>query len=164
MRGTQVVAVVVAAVAVAGGVAGAVLVLAGPAAPHGGAVSSLASAGRASRLGVAAARPPAPTRRERRARRAATPSAVEFGELLVEVANAHARAHGDPAQIARPDCVQASPGRYMCSYSVDEPGRRSECHLMQARWTPRKAPAITVTLAGRTRRCGTLREAIASLE
>jgi hypothetical protein len=35
--------------------------------------------------------------------------------------------------------------------------------VMQARWTPQAASTITVTLAGRAGRCGTLREALRSL-
>jgi hypothetical protein len=34
---------------------------------------------------------------------------------------------------------------------------------MQGRWTPHAASTITVTLAGRSRRCGTVRQAIQSL-
>ena len=65
-------------------------------------------------------------------------------------------------RIGRADCVQAAPGRYMCSYAVTKPGTTT-CHLMQARWTPDRASTITVTLAGRTRRCGSLAEALDSL-
>ena len=71
--------------------------------------------------------------------------------------------HGDPTRIGNTRCVQASPGRYMCSYAVTRPGKPKECHLMQARWTPNQASTVTVTLAGRTKRCGTLRQAIDSL-
>jgi hypothetical protein len=92
------------------------------------------------------------------------PSADEFGRRLVAVTNAHATADGDARRIGRTDCVQPVPGRYMCSYSVSEPGRPTACHLMQARWTPDAASTITVTLAGRTQRCGSLRDALASLE
>jgi hypothetical protein len=35
---------------------------------------------------------------------------------------------------------------------------------MQARWTPERASTITITLAGRTRRCGSLRQALDSLQ
>jgi hypothetical protein len=69
---------------------------------------------------------------------------------------------GADAKIAHPDCVQAKPGRYMCSYAVVRAGR-SECHIMQGRWTPDAASTITVTLAGRTQRCASLRDAIRSL-
>ena len=92
------------------------------------------------------------------------PSADGFGRSLVAVTNAYATAHGDSHRIGQTDCVQPVPGRYMCSYSVSEPGRPTACHLMQARWTPDAASTITVTLAGRTQRCGSLRDALASLE
>ena len=35
---------------------------------------------------------------------------------------------------------------------------------MQARWTPNRASAFTVTLSGRTRKCGSLREALQNLD
>lgn len=102
---------------------------------------------------------------------AATPSAEEFGAALVIATNAYAREHDDPWRIGRPDCVQASPGKYMCSYASSRPRAplgtaKSEerCHVMQGRWTPRAASKITVTLAGRTARCGSLREALRSLK
>jgi hypothetical protein len=72
-------------------------------------------------------------------------------------------AHRDAARITGVDCVQASSGHYMCSYAVIGPNRRRECHLMQATWTPDTASTYTVTLAGRVRRCGSLREALRSL-
>jgi hypothetical protein len=93
----------------------------------------------------------------------ATPSAAEFGIAFVEATNRYAKDHGDPARISRPDCVRAAPGRYMCSYAVLKPRTPEECHLMQARWTPHAASTITVTLAGRTPRCRSLREALDSL-
>ncbi len=91
------------------------------------------------------------------------PSAAEFARVFVGTANAFAAAHGDPRRISNPDCVQASPGHYMCSYASIRPRAPRECYLMQARWTPQKASTITITLAGRTARCGTLREALDSL-
>jgi hypothetical protein len=93
----------------------------------------------------------------------AFPSAAEFADAFVGAADEYSKAQGDPARISRPDCVQAAPGQYMCSYVVVKPGAVSECHLMQARWTPHAASTITVTLAGRTTRCGSLREALDSL-
>jgi hypothetical protein len=51
----------------------------------------------------------------------------------------------------------------MCSYAARKPGAPTQCHIMQARWTPNRASTITVTLAGRADRCGTLREALRSL-
>ena len=96
--------------------------------------------------------------------RPATPSAAEFGVAFVETTNSYAREHHDSARISDPHCVQASAGHYMCAYTVTGRGRHPTCHLMQARWTPREASTITVTLAGRTERCRTLREALDSLE
>jgi len=89
-----------------------------------------------------------------------TPTAAEFGRALMGTANQF----GSDAKIARTHCVQAKPGRYMCSYAVVRKGRADECHLMQGRWTPASESTITVTLAGRAGRCGSLRDAIQSLE
>src|SRR6187551_2782229 len=94
----------------------------------------------------------------------APPTATEFAGLFVGATDRYAKAHGDDARIVRPHCVAAAPGRYMCAYSVEKPGVQKECHLMQARWTPERASAFTVTLSGRTRKCGSLREAIRSLQ
>ena len=94
----------------------------------------------------------------------AAPPADQFERFLVAFTNRYGELHGDPRRIGRADCVQAAPGRYMCSYaSWLEPGSRPRCHLMQARWTPRSASTITVTLSGRVDRCGSLREALDSL-
>lgn len=90
---------------------------------------------------------------------ATTPTAAEFGRALMGTANQY----GSDAKIAEPHCVQPKPGRYMCAYAVVRKGR-SECHLMQGRWTPDAASTITVTLAGRAGRCGSLRDAIQSLD
>jgi hypothetical protein len=95
--------------------------------------------------------------------RTAMPSAAEFAHAFVGLANGFAQANGDFARIAHVDCVQGSSGHYMCSYALTRPGRIDECHLMQARWTPDQASTITVTLAGRTRRCESLRGALRSL-
>ena len=92
-----------------------------------------------------------------------TPSAAEFGHDFVATANAYALAHASAARLTNPDCVQASRGRYMCSYAISRPGRAVECHVMQARWTPDEASTFTVTLAGRTTRCESLRAALAAL-
>jgi hypothetical protein len=51
----------------------------------------------------------------------------------------------------------------MCSYAARRPGETNTCHLVQARWTPGQASTITVTLAGRVKRCANLREALDSL-
>jgi hypothetical protein len=90
-------------------------------------------------------------------------SAEAFADVLAGTTNRYAMEHGDPARISRADCVQASPGRYMCSYVVEQPGEPRACHLMQARWTPHAASTFTVTLAGRTGRCGSLSEALETL-
>jgi hypothetical protein len=92
------------------------------------------------------------------------PTAAEFGRDFVRTANAYAAAHGSAARLTHPDCVQAAPGRYMCSYAVTKPRRPVECHLMQARWTPDGPSTVTVTLAGRTFRCESLRAALDSLD
>lgn len=92
------------------------------------------------------------------------PSAAEFAAVLIGTTNAHAAASGDPTRIASPDCIQASAGRYMCSFASVTPGGPRTCHVMQARWTPHAASSFTVTLAGRALRCGSLREALRSLQ
>jgi len=91
-----------------------------------------------------------------------TPSATQFAHNFIGVTNKHASDHGQATRVGNAHCVQAAPGKYMCSYLVMTKGVRT-CHLMQAKWTPERSSAITVTLAGRTSRCGTLREAIQSL-
>lgn len=91
-----------------------------------------------------------------------TPSATAFAAEFVRVTNQYATEIGDTATIGAAHCVQAAPGQYMCAYTVSQNGT-SECHLMQARWTPGQASEITVTLAGRVGRCGSVREAIQSL-
>ena len=96
--------------------------------------------------------------------RPVTPSAAEFGIAFVETTNSYAQEHHDPARISDPHCVEASAGHYMCAYTVTGRGPHPTCHLMQARWTPGEASTITVTLAGRTKRCRTLRGAVDSLE
>jgi hypothetical protein len=93
----------------------------------------------------------------------ATPTAAEFARDFVGTTNAYARAHASASRLANPDCVEASTGRYMCSYAVTSPGRPVDCHLMQARWTPEGPSTITVTLAGRAARCESLRAALDSL-
>jgi hypothetical protein len=94
----------------------------------------------------------------------APPPASEFARVFVGLTAAYARTldAGQP-RIGHAHCVQPVPGHYMCSYALARAGRPLECHIMQALWTPRRASTITVTLAGRTARCGSLREAIASL-
>jgi hypothetical protein len=91
--------------------------------------------------------------------RVPTPTAVEFGRALMGTANQFAA----DAKIVHPDCVQAKPGRYMCSFVVVRRGAE-ECHIMQGRWTPHADSTITVTLAGRAERCTSLHDAIRSLD
>jgi hypothetical protein len=91
------------------------------------------------------------------------PSAADFGDGFVTTANAYAAAHGRVARLKSPDCVQAAPGKYMCSYGITRPGRPLECHIMQATWTPYGPSTYTVTLAGRVRKCSSLRAALDSL-
>jgi hypothetical protein len=90
--------------------------------------------------------------------RPATPTATEFARALAGTANEFGG-----ARVTHPDCVQAAPGRYMCSYGLVQNGRE-ECHIMQGRWTPNSASTITVTLAGRAGQCGSLRDALNSLD
>jgi len=97
-----------------------------------------------------------------RASASAIPSASQFAHDLVGVTNAYAQKNGDGAVIGDAQCVTPAPGQYMCSYRATVHGTTT-CHLMQAKWTPTSPSSITVTLAGRTNRCGTLREAIQSL-
>jgi hypothetical protein len=92
-----------------------------------------------------------------------TPSAAEFTALFVGLSNTYAKTHGETARFTNADCVKASRDHYMCSYAVTRPDRASECHLMQATWTPNARSAFTVTLSGRVTRCGSLREALRSL-
>jgi hypothetical protein len=91
------------------------------------------------------------------------PSAADFGEGFTSTANAYAAAHGRAARLKSPDCVQAAPGKYMCSYAIARQGRPLECHIMQAMWTPYGPSTYTVTLAGRVRKCSSLRAALDSL-
>jgi hypothetical protein len=95
---------------------------------------------------------------------ATTPSADAFARELVVLARDYAERSGEAARITRAHCVQASPGHYMCSYGLVRPRLSLECHLVQGLWSPDRASTITVTLAGQTRRCGSLREAIRSLQ
>jgi hypothetical protein len=88
----------------------------------------------------------------------ATLSPTAFGRALAGAANEF----GGPAKIVNVHCVQGDPGNYMCSYAIERSGRRLECHLMQGSWS-QDTGEIDVTLAGRTRRCATLRDAVQSL-
>ena len=91
------------------------------------------------------------------------PSPTTFAREFAALTNAHAALHHDPRRIEGVHCVQGRAGHYMCAYTVAKGGGARECHLMQARWTPGAASTISVTLAGRTERCGSIREAINSL-
>jgi hypothetical protein len=93
----------------------------------------------------------------------ATPSAREFAHDLAGTANQYAAEHADEARLERTHCVQAARGRYMCSFAVVHSDGSSECHLIQARWTPNATSTITITLAGRVGRCSSLRDAIDSM-
>ena len=93
----------------------------------------------------------------------AAPNASDFAYTFAGTANAYSSAHGSHSRVAKVHCVQAKRGHYMCSYAIVRPQREPECHLMQARWTPGRLSSFEVTLSGRTTRCGSLREAIASL-
>lgn len=94
---------------------------------------------------------------------AAPPTAAQFASRFMALGNLYGEQHGKAQRLKGADCVQASPGHYMCSYAVVRPGRGRACHLMQAEWTPNAASTYRVTLAGRVTRCGTLRQALASL-
>jgi hypothetical protein len=93
----------------------------------------------------------------------AAPNAVGFARLLVSVSNEFAAQHGNATRLSNAHCVEALRGHYMCAYLVSRLGRPNECHLMQAEWAREQASSFTVGLSGRTRRCGSVREAIRSL-
>ena len=92
------------------------------------------------------------------------PTAAGFAEVLVSTSNAFAKEHGDATRLTHAHCVQASRGHYMCAYLVARPGQQGECHLIQAHWAEEGASAFTVVLSGRARRCGSVREAVRSLD
>jgi hypothetical protein len=108
-------------------------------------------------------RTPPRVRTAHAARSEAAPSAAEFALVLVSVSNAFAKEHGTPERLAHADCVQGSSGHYMCSYVVNRPRRKGECHLVQAHWGEEPNSSFTVVLSGRVKRCGSLREAVRSL-
>jgi hypothetical protein len=85
-------------------------------------------------------------------------SPAAFGRALAGAANEF----GSSAKIVNVHCVEGDPGNYMCSYAVERRGRALECHLMQGSWS-QDTMEIQVTLAGRTKRCATLRDAVHSL-
>jgi hypothetical protein len=90
--------------------------------------------------------------------RDSTPTAAQFARALTGATNQF----GGGRSITNTHCVKGSPGRYMCAYTVVKTSGH-ECHLMQGTWTPGEASTITVTLAGRTDRCDSVRDAIMSL-
>ena len=94
----------------------------------------------------------------------AAPAAKEFARQLAAMSNQFAAQQGDDARLDRVDCVQASRGHYMCSFALLRPSRPVECHVIQAIWTPMDVDSFKVTLSGLTARCGSLREAIRSLQ
>jgi hypothetical protein len=96
--------------------------------------------------------------------RSATPTAAEFATDLAGTANQYGAAHAASNRLARTHCVEPAAGRYMCSFAVVHQDGSSECHLIQARWAPEAESTIKVTLAGRVARCGSLREAIQTLD
>jgi hypothetical protein len=97
------------------------------------------------------------------AQRPAAPTASEFADSFVGVANAYAASHGELKRIVHADCVQGHPGHYMCSYAIVRPGWRTQCHLIQAQWRPGELSTIKVTLSGRVAVCDSLAHALHSL-
>jgi hypothetical protein len=131
-----------------------------------GVVAAVVALGRYLVAERGAAKPPPRTPRvhtAHAARSEAPPSAAEFALVLVSVSNAFAKEHGNPERLAHAHCVVGSPGHYMCSYAVNRPGRKGECHLVQAHWGEEPNSLFTVVLSGRVKRCGSLREALRSL-
>ena len=91
------------------------------------------------------------------------PTAAEFARTVADSTNLYAKRAGGRAKLTNVNCVEASTGRYMCSYALTWEGLPRECHLMQATWTAGDGSLYAVTLAGRVRTCGTLEEALRSL-
>jgi hypothetical protein len=94
----------------------------------------------------------------------AAPGPHEFARQLAGMTNQFAALQRDDARVGKVDCVQASKGHYMCSFAVLRPSRPEECHVIQAIWTPADVDSFKVTLSGRAGRCGSLREALQSLQ
>jgi hypothetical protein len=92
------------------------------------------------------------------------PGPAEFARQLAGMANQLAAAQGEDARLDQVDCVQASAGHYMCSYAIQRPSQPAECHVIQAIWTPTEIDSFKVTLSGLAGKCGSLREALHSLE
>ena len=93
----------------------------------------------------------------------APPNANGFAAVLVTSTSEYVKAHGASLKVERADCVEPKPGRYMCSYALRAPSGPDSCHLVQARWMPAGSSLFTVTLAGRTRSCANLSDALHSL-
>ena len=91
------------------------------------------------------------------------PGPREFASLFAGLTNQMAAQQGDGSRVGNVDCVQGSPGHYMCSYGIFRESGPVECHVMQARWTPAAVDSFRVEMSGRVGRCGSLREAIRSL-
>jgi hypothetical protein len=92
------------------------------------------------------------------------PSAAGFAKkVLVSVSNDFAAKQGDRTRLSDAHCVPGSPGHYMCVYRLGHPGRRTECHLIQAEWAREQTSSFTVVLSGQVKRCGSVREAIRTL-
>jgi hypothetical protein len=94
----------------------------------------------------------------------AAPVAAAFSRILRVSANERSDQVGNPRRIGDVHCVEPRHGSFMCSYVIGNPDGSSECHLLQARWTAHSESSFAITLAGRTRRCATLRDAIRSLQ
>src|SRR4051794_11380347 len=89
------------------------------------------------------------------------PTAREFARTLTGLANQFAAGQ---ARLDQVDCVQGSRGHYMCSFALLQPTKPAECHLIQAIWTPMALDSFEVTLSGLASRCGSVREAVRSLQ
>ena len=96
--------------------------------------------------------------------RISPPNASEFATVLASSTTQYAKENGAFLKVERADCLEPVPGRYMCSYALRGPSGIAGCHLMQARWTPSGSSLFTVTLAGRTRSCANLSDALHSLD
>ena len=95
----------------------------------------------------------------------AAPGPAEFARQLAGLANQFSVQTGDDARLTQVECVQgAHRGHYMCSFALVRTSRPMECHLIQAIWTPAGVDSFRITLSGRVGRCGSLREAIQSLQ
>ena len=90
------------------------------------------------------------------------PDAEEFAHQLAGLTPAFAA--GDPSRLDKIDCVMASRGHYMCSFALLRPSQPAECHVFQAIWTPMGTDSFKITLSGLASRCGSLREAVRSLQ